>query len=193
MTQREKMMAGDYYDSSDPALRKDRDRARRLTRRLQDIDPADDRARNALYEELFGRAGEGLHIEAPFFCDYGYNIEWGERSYANFGCVILDGARVTIGSNVLLAPNVGLYTAAHPVDPRLRLRWEKYEYARPITIGDNVWIGGGSIVLPGVTIGENAVIGAGSIVTHDIPAGVVAAGNPCRVLHPVKEGASAIH
>nr|WP_312799862.1 sugar O-acetyltransferase [Pseudomonas sp.] len=130
-----------------------------------------------------GKTGEHVLIEALFHCDYGYNIELGENFYSNVNLVILDCAKVSIGRNVFIAPNVGLYTAGHPLDAERRN--QGLEYAHPITIGDNVWIGGGVTVLPGVTIGEGAVIGAGSVVTKDIPAHVVAVGNPCRVLRTI--------
>ncbi|WP_409440492.1 sugar O-acetyltransferase [Pseudomonas sp.] len=132
---------------------------------------------------LLGKTGEHVLIEALFHCDYGYNIELGENFYSNVNLVILDCAKVSIGRNVFIAPNVGLYTAGHPLDAERRN--QGLEYAHPITIGDNVWIGGGVTVLPGVTIGEGAVIGAGSVVTKDIPAHVVAVGNPCRVLRTI--------
>ncbi|MDF2524594.1 MAG: maa, partial [Clostridiales bacterium] len=128
-------------------------------------------------------AKDSFHIEAPFNCDYGYNIEVGENFYANYGCTILDVNKVIIGDNVLLAPNVQIYTAAHPVDPSKRLTGK--EFAKPIVIGNNVWIGGGAIICPGVKIGDNVTIGAGSVVTKDVPENVVAAGNPCRVIRRI--------
>jgi maltose O-acetyltransferase len=132
---------------------------------------------------LFGEFGEGSVVMAPFQCDYGYNIRIGRNGFVNYDCVFLDCAPITIGDDVQIGPAVQLYTATHPVDAAIRRAGP--EYALPITIGSGVWIGGGSIVLPGVNIGANTLIGAGSVVTRDIPAGVVAAGNPCRVLRSV--------
>ena len=134
---------------------------------------------------LCGRTGQHLHIEEPFHCDLGYNIEVGEWFYANYNCVILDVCRVTIGDNVMFAPNVAIYAAGHPVHPAARN--SGYEYGQPVAIGNNVWLGGNTVVTPGVTIGDNVVVGAGSVVTRDIPANVVAAGNPCRVLRAITE------
>ena len=136
-----------------------------------------------LLKRLLGKTGENLIIEPPFACDYGYNIEVGENFYANVNLVILDGAKVRIGDNAFIAPNVGIYTAGHPLDASDRNKG--LEYAYPITIGDNVWIGAGAIILPGVTIGDNVVIGAGSVVTKDIPACSLAVGNPCRVIRKI--------
>ncbi len=134
----------------------------------------------ALLGELLGRLGDDAWIEPPFHCDYGWNVSLGAGAYLNFGCVILDCNPVRIGANVLLGPYVQVYAAFHPTDPALRRTGR--ELAAPVTIGDNAWIGGGAIICPGVTIGEHTTIGAGSVVTRDIPAGVVAVGNPCRVL-----------
>lgn len=135
--------------------------------------------------EILGSAGDGIRIMQPFHCDYGYNIEVGDRFFANYNCVILDVAPVKIGDNVQFAPNVAVYTAGHPIHPESRN--SGYEYGIPITIGDNVWIGGSTVINPGVTIGNNSVIGAGSVVTRDIPPNVVAAGNPCRVIRQITE------
>lgn len=146
-------------------------------------DPRDDARRQRLLKSLLGSSGEGLCIEPPFNCDYGYNIHLGAQFYANVNLVILDCASVTIGDNVFIAPHVGIYTAGHPHD--VTRRNQGLEYALPITIGNNVWIGGGVTILPGVTIGDNTVIGAGSVVTRDIPASVLAFGNPCRVARPL--------
>jgi maltose O-acetyltransferase len=138
-----------------------------------------------ILRKLFGKPGNSFWIEQPFRCDYGYTISIGENFYANYNCIILDSAPVTIGNNVMFGPNVGIYTAGHPlhVEPRIR----GVEYGISITIGDNVWIGAGAIILPGVTIGSNSVIGAGSVVTKDVPSGVLAAGNPCKVLRTILE------
>ncbi len=134
---------------------------------------------------ILGHVEDSILIEQPFFCDYGYNISVGKNFYANFNLVILDGAKVTFGDNVFIAPNCGFHTAGHPIDPVERNKG--LEYARPITVGNNVWIGASVTVLPGVTIGDNCVIGAGSVVTKDITAGSVAVGNPCRVIRKIDE------
>ena len=141
--------------------------------------------REKMLRELLGKTGKSFNIISPFWCDYGYNIEIGENFFANHNLVILDGARVKFGDNVFIAPDCGFYTAGHPLDAEERNAG--LEYAKPITVGDNVWIGGGVRVMPGVTIGSNSVIGAGSVVTKDIPDGVLAFGNPCRVHKKIKK------
>jgi maltose O-acetyltransferase len=174
LTARERMLAGELYDATDPELAADRERASALLQRYtSERDPA-------LLGTLFGRIGKGTGVEAPFHCDYGWNITLGERVYANAFCVFLDCAPIEIGDRALLGPGVHLYTATHPLDPAKRR--EGLEYARPIAIGDDAWLGGGSIVLPGVSVGEGAVVGAGSVVTRDVPPGVTVAGNPARPL-----------
>ena len=180
MTEREKMLSGELYNDADAELAAARRRARLLSRQFNDAAVENDDLRRAILRELLGACGENINIEAPFRCDYGFNIRVGERFYANFGVVILDCGLVTIGDDVKLAPNVQIYTAHHPLDLQTRLTW--LELASPISIGNNVWIGGGAIILPNVSIGDNTVIGAGSVVTKNVPANVVAAGNPCRVL-----------
>jgi maltose O-acetyltransferase len=180
MTEREKMLAGELYLASDAELVALRRRARRLTRLFNVTTEDEAEPRLALLRELFGALGEGAVVEPPFHCDYGAQIFAGDRFYANFGCVILDCAPVRFGNDVLLGPSVQVYAATHPLDPAARAAGP--ELAAPVTVGDRVWIGGGAILCPGVTIGENATIGAGSVVTRDVPANVVAAGNPCRVL-----------
>lgn len=180
MTEKEKMLGGQYYNASDPELVRERLLAKELLYDLNRLRPSQAGEREALLRKLLGTAGENIWIEQPFLCDYGYNIHLGRNFYANHGCTVLDCAPVAIGDNVMLAPNVGIYTAAHPLDAAERSAG--WEFAKPIAIGDDVWIGAGAILMPGVTIGHGTVIGAGSVVTKDIPAGVVAAGNPCRVL-----------
>ena len=179
-TERQKMLAGELYLASDPELTKMRERARQITRAYNSTIETERDLRRTLLNRLLGQMPPKLEIEPPFRCDYGTNIYLGQNFYANFGVVMLDVAPIHIGENVMLAPNVQLYTAYHPLDVATRI--SGLEAASPIHIGDNVWIGGGSIVLPGVTIGENSAIGAGSVVTKDIPANVVAVGNPCRVI-----------
>ena len=172
MSARERMLAGELYDASDPELVAARERARGLLQRYNGEGEA------AALRTLLGRLGEGSVVEPPFHCDYGWNIVVGARFYANVLCVFLDCAPIQIGDRVLLGPGVHLYTATHPLD--LAQRREGLEYARPIAIGDDAWLGGGSIVLPGVSVGEAAVVGAGSVVSRDVPPGVTVAGNPAR-------------
>lgn len=178
MSEKENMLAGLFYNASDPELVKAREEARRILLAYNNTDPADAEKRKELTQRLFGQAEEGLHIEPPFFCDYGSQIFFGKRVFINFNCVILDCARVDIGEGTQIGPHVQIYTATHPLDPKARA--EGKEFASPIKIGKNVWIGGGSIILPGVTIGDHAVIGAGSVVNKDIPALAVAVGNPAK-------------
>lgn len=176
------MLNGELYDATDPQLAAERQRARLLFKQLNDSEDNETALRTRILGELIGKAGAGLWIEPPFYCDYGSNIHTGEKVFFNFNCTILDVMKVTIGDYVLFGPHCQIYTATHP------LNWQEraggLEYAKPITIGSHVWIGGGSIICPGVTIGDRTIIGAGSVVTKDIPAGVFAAGNPCRVIKP---------
>jgi maltose O-acetyltransferase len=180
MTAWEQMLRGELYDAGDPQLVRARRRARELTRALNASRDQEQAERARLIAELFGSVGERVWIEPPFFCDYGTNIHLGRAVFFNFNCVILDPARVEIGDHVLLGPNVQVYTATHPLD--YAARRTGLELARPVRIGSDVWIGGGAIISPGVSVGARSVIGAGSVVTRDIPAGVFAAGNPCRVV-----------
>mgnify|MGYP000594087731 CR=1 FL=1 len=174
------MLDGDLYLANDAQLVQMRKRARKLTRFYNQTTEDDDDRRSEILRELFGKTGQSFKIEPPFHCDYGSHISIGEEFYMNFGGIILDCAHVTIGNQVMCAPNVQLYAATHPLDAKLRCSGP--ELAKPIKIGNRVWLGGGVIVCPGVTIGDNTVIGAGSVVVKDIPANVVAAGNPCRVI-----------
>ena len=185
MDERERMVAGLPYRAWKDGLPEARLRAKRLWTKYNSMDFEDEAGRAAVLDELIGKHGKHFYIEGPFRCDYGTYITLGENFYANYNCTILDIAPVTIGDNVMLAPGVGIYTAGHPVHPDARR--SGYEYGRPITIGDDVWIGANSVICPGVTIGSGAVIGAGSVVTRDVPANVVAAGNPCRVLRTITE------
>lgn len=176
----EKMIQGIEYDSSDEYLVFLRKKARTIIHRYNQSEEDPD-FRRGLLEELCQRpVDKNVFIEPPFHCDYGVNISFGKNFYANFNCVILDCAKVNIGDNTLFGPGTQIYAASHPLDPTMRLN--HIEISKPVTIGDNVWIGGGTIVLPGVTIGKNTVIGAGSVVTKDIPDNVVAVGNPCQVI-----------
>jgi maltose O-acetyltransferase len=182
-TEEAKMLARELYLASDPALTAARQRARRLTRIYNNTHEDELDKRTELLRELFGYVGTGAYIEPPFQCDYGTYIHAGERLYMNFGCVILDCNRVTIGDDVLIGPGVHIYAATHPVEPEIRLGGR--ELGLPVKIGNTVWIGGGAIICPGVTIGDGAVIGAGSVVTRDIPPRCVAAGNPGRIIRQI--------
>ena len=179
MTEREKMLAGELYDPFDPELAEARIRARDFCQTLNASREADQEERRRILRELFGMGGDTAWIQPPFFCDYGTNIELGERVFFNFNCVVLDVCRVRIGSFTLFGPAVQIYTATHPFDAELR---RTREFGKPVEIGSDVWVGGGAIILPGVHIGSRAVVGAGSVVTRDIPPAVFAAGNPCRVI-----------
>lgn len=179
-TEKQKMLAGELYLPTDPELAADSKRARRLLRMYNGTTESELELRSHILQELFAQVGSSIEIVPPFHCDFGSNIYTGNKLYMNYGCVILDCNRVNIGENVLCAPYVQIYTAYHPIEPEIRLSGK--ELAAPITIGNNVWIGGGAIICPGVTIGDRTTIGAGSVVTKDIPANVVAAGNPCRII-----------
>lgn len=180
---RDRMLAGEEYIAEDPLIERDYQRAMRLME-MFNSSPASDRAgRRKILDELLGSLGEGTEVRPPLWCDYGYQLRIGAGTFVNFGLVALDVAEITIGDDVQIGPNVQLVTPTHPLDPeRRRAKWEA---AEPITIGDNVWLGGGVIVLPGVTIGADTVVGAGSVVTRDLPAGVLAVGNPARVIRPL--------
>lgn len=186
MTEKEKRDAGMLYDANyDEELLKEMETCKDICFAYNALKPSQSEERTKTLKGLLGKTKEALTIQSPFWCDYGYNIEVGKNFYANHGCVILDGAKVTFGDNVFVAPDCGFYTAGHPIDAERRN--QGLEYAYPITVGDNVWIGGGVKVMPGVKIGSNVVIGAGSVVTKDIPDNVVAVGNPCRVLREITE------
>jgi maltose O-acetyltransferase len=177
---RERMLAGELYVADDPELARDSARAQRLTHQINTMDPTDQQRRRVLLTELLGAFGEGSEIRPPLWCDYGYQTFVGARCFANWGLVSLDVATVTVGDDVQLGPNVQLLTATHPLDPGPRR--DKWEAARPIVVGDNVWLGGGVIVCPGVRIGADTVVGAGSVVVRDLPAGVLAVGSPARIV-----------
>ena len=186
MTEKEKRDKGVLYDANyDADLGAEMLLAKDLCFEYNALKPSQVEKRTKLIKKLFGKTAESFTVLAPFWCDYGYNIEIGNNFFANHNCVILDGAKVKFGDNVFIAPNCGFYTAGHPVDSARRNAG--LEYAYPITVGNNVWIGGGVQVMPGVTIGSNVVIGGGSVVTHDIPDNVIAVGNPCRVLREITE------
>lgn len=184
MNEKKKAAAGLLYDANyDPELISDRLKAKSLCYDYNRLHPSETEKRKEVIRKLFARTGKVFLIEQPFQCDYGYNIEIGERFYMNMGGIILDAAKIVFGNDVFIGPNCGFYAAGHPLDPVQRNKG--LEYAKPIKIGDNVWIGGNVAVLPGITIGENTVIGAGSIVTKDIPPGVLAFGNPCKIVRKI--------
>ncbi|MDR0984788.1 MAG: sugar O-acetyltransferase [Ruminococcus sp.] len=174
-TEKEKMLAGELYLASDEELTTERNKAKTACSEFNLTGDFE------ILRSLFGSTSGKINIQPTFRCDYGYNISMQDGVDINYNCVILDICKVSIGKNVLIAPNVGIYTATHPTNPSLRLKG--FELGKPITICDNVWIGGGVSILPGVTIGENSVIGAGSVVTKDIPGNVVAYGNPCKAVN----------
>ena len=183
-SQYRKMVRGEPYDPMDPELVAARARARDLCLDLNATREAEEETRRGILRALFGAGGDTVWMQPPFFCDYGSNIHLGERVFFNFNCVVLDVCPVRIGSFTLFGPAVQIYTPVHPFNAEQRRREESGE---PVEIGSDVWVGGGAIILPGVRIGSRAVIGAGSVVTRDVPAGVFAAGNPCRVVREITE------
>jgi maltose O-acetyltransferase len=183
-TEREKMVAGEMYDPLDPELVAARARARDLCQELNATRESQEAERRRILLDLFGKGGGSVWMQPPFYCDYGSNIELGERVFFNFNCIVLDVCPVRIGDFTLFGPAVQIYTPLHPLDAQQRRR---EEYGRAIEIGSDVWVGGGAMILAGVTIGSRSVIGAGSVVTRDIPDGVFAAGNPCRVIRTIAD------
>ena len=181
MTEKEKVQKGLMYNPNfDKELTDERNKAKDICYEYNNLKPSELEKRKEVIKKLLRKTEENFLIEQPFVCDYGYNIEIGKNFYANHNLVILDAAKVKFGDNVFIAPNCGIYTAGHPID--IKERNEGIEYARPITVGNNVWIGGNVVILPGVEIGDNVTIGAGSVVTKNIPSNVIAYGNPCRVI-----------
>ena len=186
VTEKEKMRAQMLYDANyDQTLLEERDKAKDLCHQYNQLRPSDRSGQREVLKKLLGKTGENFILTAPFWCDYGYNIELGENFYANHNLVILDGAKVTFGDNVFIGPDCGFHTAGHPIDFERRNRGLEYAYS--ITVGDNVWIGAGVQVMPGVSIGSNVVIGGGSVVVKDIPSNCVAVGNPCKVIRAITE------
>lgn len=185
MTEKEKMLSYQPYCSMDEELLQERQIAKQKIYELNQLNPKEIEKREDIIKSLFGKIGKNFFIEPPFYCDYGYNVTIGDNFYSNYHCTILDCAKVRIGNNVMFGPNVSIYTAGHPVDKETRNAG--LEYAYDITIGNDVWIGGNTVILPNVTIGDDVVIGAGSIVTKDIPSHCVAVGNPCHVLRSITE------
>lgn len=183
-SEKEKMLAGELYDPLDTELAQARERARNLCQDLNATREGDHERRRAILVELLGKGGDSVWMQPPFYCDYGANIQLGERVFFNFNCIVLDVCQVKIGAFSLFGPAVQIYTPMHPMNAELRRR---QEFGKPIEIGADVWVGGGAILCAGVKIGSKAVIGAGSVVTRDIPDGVFAAGNPCRVIREITE------
>ena len=180
MTEREKMLSGQLYDCGDEELITQWHKAKNLIREYNNCLSEDKDKKDSILNNLLGGRGKNLWITQPFYVDYGNNIYFGDNCEVNMNCTFLDDNKIIIGDNALIAPNVQIYTAYHPIDPKLRI--SGIEYGSPVTIGDNVWIGGGVIINPGVNIGDNVVIGSGSVVTKDIPSNCVAVGNPCKVI-----------
>ncbi len=184
-SEKEKMLSGEPYQAFGKELFDERQYAKDLVFQFNSLHPDEVEKRNEVVRKLFGKTGKEFFIEPPFRCDYGYNISIGEKFYSNYNCIILDCAKVTIGDNVLFAPNVSIYTAGHPLHAELRN--QEIEYAFPVTIGNNVWIGGNVVINPGITIGDNSVVGSGSVVTKDIPENSLAMGNPCKVARKITD------
>jgi maltose O-acetyltransferase len=179
-TEKLKMISGDFYNALDPELSKERMQARLLINDLNVSREDEGEKRKSILSKLFPNAGKNLWLEPPFYCDYGYNIELGDNVFFNFNCVVLDVMKVRIGSRTMFGPNVQIYTATHPINYKERA--SGLEFAKPITIGEDVWVGGSVVICPGVKIGDRTVLGAGSVVTRDITSDVFAAGNPCKVI-----------
>lgn len=183
MTEKEKMIAGEMYRPKDRQLSKERGEAQLLFQKFNSMNESKKEERNQLLYDLFGQVEENLWIEPPFYCDYGYNIEMGKNVFINYNCCILDGTLIKIGDNCMFGPNVQLQTATHPLE--FKARNSGQEFCKPITIGNNVWIGGNATICPGVTLGNNVVIGAGAVVTKDFPDDVVIAGNPAKIIKTI--------
>lgn len=184
-TEKEKMLAGELYNAADKQLSDERVQTRLLLKKLNETREDEQEEITRTLKQLLPNAGSDLSIQPPFYCDYGYNIKTGDKVFFNFNCVVLDVAQVAIGSGTLFGPNVQIYTATHPMDYKERA--SGLEYAKPIVIGEDVWIGGSVVICPGVTIGDRTVIGAGSVVTKNIPPDVFAAGNPCKVIRTLQQ------
>lgn len=181
-SEKEKMLAGELYDAMDEELVARRVHARDLLQRLNRSGEAEQAMRRQVLCELLGSGGESVWMQPPFYCDYGSNIHLGQRVYFNFNCIVLDVCEVRVGDYCFFGPAVQIYTASHPMEAALR---REQEFGKPVSLGSDVWVGGGAILCPGVTIGSRTVIGAGSVVTRDLPSDVFAAGNPCRVIRPI--------
>ena len=185
MNHKERMLANLPYKAWLDGLEEERLENKKKIFRYNHLEPGNPEEKDKIIKDILGKTGKFINIEPPFYCDYGYNIEIGENFFANYNFTVLDVGKVKIGENVQIAPNVSIYTAGHPLHPDSRN--SGYEYGIDITIGDNVWIGGNTCIMPGVTVGNNVVIGAGSVVTKDLPDDVIAVGNPCRVVRKITE------
>lgn len=185
MSEKEKMLSGELYNANDEMLERERITAKELCSEYNKQKPSNIETKTKILEKLLGKKGENVCVEQNFWCDYGYNIFIGDNLYINHNCVILDCAKVEFGDNCMIAPNCSFYTVGHPID--IEQRNEGLEYAKPIKVGNNVWIGGNVTVLPGVTIGDNVTIGAGSVITKDVPSNTVAYGNPCKVQNKITD------
>lgn len=183
MTEKEKMLSGKLYNATDKELSEDRYNARLKFQKINSLGEENAKERDKIFKELFGKTGKGLWIEPPFYCDYGYNIKLGNKVFMNFNCCILDVMEVNIGNNVFFGPNVQIYTATHPLDAKTRN--SLLENAKPINIGNSVWIGGGAIICPGVSIGDGSVIAAGAVVVKNVPPNVLVGGNPAKVIKEI--------
>lgn len=186
MSEKQKMMSGELYNPLNKSLVEARNACRLLLKELNSTCQTQPKARAVILKKLFGQTGKRLYIESDFKCDYGFNIKVGENFFANFNCVILDAAQVTIGKDCMLAPQVGIYTATHPLDPQQRACGA--EFARPVTLGDNCWVGGMAVINPGVTLGNNVVVASGAVVTKSFGDNVVIGGNPARVIKVIEPG-----
>lgn len=184
MTEKEKMLAGELYSPLDPELRAMHLRSKKLFGKYNKINPANEKKQIKLIKKILGSTGEKIHVQSPFYCDYGVNISVGENFFANYGCIILDVNKVTIGKNCMIAPNVCIFSATHPV--RAEERYNGVELGKPVTIGDNCWIGGGAIINPGVTLGDNVVVASGAVVTKSFGDNVVIGGNPAKIIKELK-------
>lgn len=185
-SEKEKMLAGELYLASDETLSKDRFQARQLLKELNHNLPGDSKHTNKIANKLFNSVGQDFGLEPPFFCDYGYNISVGDQVFFNFNCVILDITPVKIGDRSMFGPGVHIYAATHPLDAMTRS--SLLEFGKPVTIGDDVWVGGGAIICPGVTIGDRSIIAAGAVVTRDVPSDVIVGGNPARIIKNIAQG-----
>lgn len=190
MTEKEKMLLGMYYKASDKDLTEARNTARSLAAEYNSTAPSELERREDILKKLFKKCGRNIYIEPPFYCDYGSNIALGDNVYINFDCIILDVCNVSIGNNVFIAPRVSIFAAAHPIDADIRN--SLLEFGSPVNIGNSVWIGGNTVINPGVSIGDGSIIGSGSVVTKDIPANVIACGNPCRVIRQISDEDKAV-
>lgn len=190
MTEKEKMLLGMYYKASDKDLTEERNTARNLAAEYNSTAPTELERREDILKKLFKKCGRNIYIEPPFYCDYGSNIALGDNVYINFDCIILDVCNVSIGNNVFIAPRVSIFAAAHPIDADIRN--SLLEFGSPVNIGNSVWIGGNAVINPGVSIGDGSIIGSGSVVTKDIPANVIACGNPCRVIRQISDEDKAV-